>query len=111
MSTMNENFTNLNTLVGSVGLELTRFQTKPTKTGATRVRASLLSIKKLCDLMRKQILAESKQIGTTARVKVEPVVESEQFPNPPKLERETTSIPPCVEKKKPKTRVSKKKKP
>jgi hypothetical protein len=109
MSIMNESFTNMETLVGSVGLELTRFQTKPTKTGATRVRASLLSIKKLADLMRREILAESKQIGTTPRVKVEPVVE-DTFPDPPVLERETTSIPSCVEKKKPKTRVSKKKK-
>ena len=80
----------MNTLIQSVGLELKRFEAKPTKTGATRIRASLLQIKKLADTMRKEILAESKNIGAK---KVEPVAVSDEMPpEQPVLRRETTSV-------------------
>ena len=65
--TIDENIQNMGTLIASVGLELQRFESKPSKTSATRIRASLLQIKKLADVMRKDILAESKEIPTKSR--------------------------------------------
>ena len=103
---------NLNTLISSVGLESQRFEAKPTKTGATRVRASLLQIKKLCDQMRKDVLADSKKIEVKPRRSAK-VVPGEEMPEPLKLQRETTTVvggdPVATEKKKIKKKLAKKK--
>ena len=127
---------NLTILIQSVGLELTRFESKPTKTGATRIRASLLQIKKLADSMRKDILEESRKLEVKRRVTVKkvevvddpvPEVLPERQGSPPVLEISTTltgcpdfpagaatkspgeAAAAAVEKKVKKTRASKKK--
>lgn len=106
---------NLNTLISSVGLESQRFEAKPTKTGATRVRASLLQIKKLCDQMRKDVLADSKKIEVKPRSKVQcpPNTPEPAMPDPPTLVRESTSVVGgdviAAEKKKIKKKLAKKK--
>jgi hypothetical protein len=106
---------NLTTLIQSVGLELTRFESKPTKTGATRIRASLLQIKKLADSMRKDILEESRKIEVKPRGATVKKVEVVDDPVPEVLPERQDSPPlgevaaAAVEKKVKKTRASKKK--
>ena len=106
---------NLTTLIQSVGLELTRFEAKPTKTGATRIRASLLQIKKLADSMRKDILEESRKIEVKPRGATVKKVEVVDDPVPEVLPERQDSPPlgevaaAAVEKKLKKTRASKKK--
>ena len=96
----------MNTLLQSVELEMLRFESKPTKTGATRIRASLLQIKKLADEMRRTVLASAKAIPTKARAKA-PAVSKDELPPgeelpppPPVLERETTSVVDGIEQPK-----------
>jgi hypothetical protein len=100
----------LMTLVGGLKMELERFEKKGTKVSATRSRATLLQIKKLCDQMRKDILAQSKQIPTRSR-KVKEVEADEPIPDPPVLRREQTVdyAQPSPEPVKPKRRTRKKK--
>ena len=99
----------LNTLVDGVRLEYERFKVKPTKTGATRMRATLLQIKKEADSLRKEILAESKLVPVRSRktAATQPVDEQaldELPPPPPMLVRENTSTtlqtPPASPQKK-----------
>ena len=99
----------LNTLVDGVRLEYERFKVKPTKTGATRMRATLLQIKKEADSLRKEILAESKLVPVRSRKKVatQPEVDEpeDELPlPPPMLVRENTSTtlqtPPASPQKK-----------
>ena len=100
----------LNTLVDGVRLEYERFKVKPTKTGATRMRATLLQIKKEADSLRKEILAESKLVPVRSRKKVatQPEVDEQALdelpPPPPMLVRENTSTtlqtPPASPQKK-----------
>ena len=74
----------LHTLINSVLLEHQKFQTKPTKIGATRIRATLLQIKKTADALRKEILQESKEIVGKKGKKEMP--ESDELPpSPPVL--------------------------
>ena len=74
--------------------EQTKYNTKKTKAQATRVRASLLELKKACDGARKVTLDEAKAIAVKPRAKkLVPVeIDEEDLPPPPKLERETTEI-------------------
>ena len=99
----------MNTLLQSVELEMLRFESKPTKTGATRIRASLLQIKKLADEMRRTVLASAKAIPTKARAKAPAVSKDELPPEPPVLERETTSVVDGIEQPKKVKKKSKKK--
>jgi hypothetical protein len=111
----------LHTLINSVLLEHQKFQTKPTKIGATRMRATLLQIKKNADALRKEILQESKEIvgkkGKKEMPESDPsameVPQARELPpSPPVLTRETTSTilaPPSSPVKARKTRLPKKK--
>jgi hypothetical protein len=88
------------TLVGGLKMEMERFEKRQTKVSATRSRATLLQIKKLCDQMRKNILAQSKSLPTRPKKKIELV---EPIPDPPALTREQTVdyAPPSPEPTKP----------
>jgi ribosomal protein L22 len=74
--------------------EQTKYNSKKTKSQATRVRASLLELKKACDGARKTTLDEAKSIPVKARTKkLVPVdTQNEEPPSPPKLERQTAEI-------------------
>ena len=86
MTTMSD----LHTLINSVLLKHQKFQTKPTKIGATRIRATLLQIKKNADALRKEILLESKEVGKKSKKELQS--DSDELPpSPPVLTRETTS--------------------
>ena len=84
----------LSEIMVRLSAEQTKFNTKKTKAQATRVRASLLELKKACDGARKQTLDEAKAIAVKPRAKkLVPVeIDEEDLPPPPKLERETTEI-------------------
>lgn len=81
----------LDTLVGGFVLSHQEFAEKPSKVKGTRLRATLLQIRKHCDAMRKEILAEVKEIPVKTRVKA-PAASEELPPDPPVLSRETTSV-------------------
>jgi hypothetical protein len=83
--------------------EQTKYNEKKTKIQATRVRASLLELKKACDGARKATLEEAKQITVKPRTKKLVPVEmgDEEMPSAPlKLEREITEKPKRVRKTK-----------
>ncbi len=70
-------------LIAITKIDLTTFAQKRTASSGTRARASLLKVKKLCDVCRKQILAETKSnkskkstLTVVAEVSDEEVVEA-----------------------------------
>jgi hypothetical protein len=88
MSELSEIMSRLNT-------EQTKYNTKKTKAQATRVRASLLELKKACDGARKQTLEEAKSIAVKPRAKklVHVEIDEEDLPPaPPVLTRQTGEI-------------------
>jgi hypothetical protein len=68
--------TQIEELITVAKLDLNTFNTKHTASSGTRARSSFLAIKKLCDVARKEILAETKatKAKKTAK-KVLPAVE------------------------------------
>ena len=76
--------------------EQTKYGVKKTKAQATRIRASLLELKKACDSARKSTLDEAKAIAVKPRAKKLVPVETdeadeEELPPPPVLIREKTT--------------------
>jgi hypothetical protein len=75
--------------------EQTKYSTKKTKVQATRVRASLLELKKACDCARRATLEEAKAIPAKPRSKklVSIDADDEEMPGAPLgLEREITQV-------------------
>ena len=64
--------------------QLSTFRAKKTQSSATRSRAHLLQLKKLCDVLRREILAEAKALKAAKPAKVEqqPVPEPTPTPEP-----------------------------
>ena len=89
-----------NNIMSRLSAEQTKYDTKKTRAQATRVRASLLELKKACDGARKATLEEAKSIAVKPRSKKLVPVETneEELPPPPKLEREVTEKPKRVRK-------------
>jgi hypothetical protein len=85
----------LSEIMSRLSTEQTKYGTKKTKAQATRVRASLLELKKACDGARKATLEEAKSIVVKPRSKkLVPVEtdEEEELPSaPPVLVREKTT--------------------
>ena len=84
-----DNLTVIQSLIDTTNIEVNNLQNKQIKTSAARARANLLSIKKLCDMIRKDILTEVKAIPTKTRTKTppntpEPVEEKEEEIHKPK---------------------------
>ena len=70
------NFGNLDMELSIVKSEIEVLKNKGTKTSAVRARAHLINIKKVCDVLRKEVLAYSKQQhAKPVPVEVEEVVE------------------------------------
>ena len=90
----------LSEIMSRLSAEQTKYSTKKTKAQATRVRASLLELKKACDGARKATLEEAKSIAVKPRAKKLVPVETDEddLPPPPKLEREVTEKPKRVRK-------------
>lgn len=83
--------TDISNIILKLNDEQAKYGTTKSKTQATKVRASLLELKKACDAARRVILEESKEIPTKTRTKKLVLVDTEdEVPPPPKLEREVS---------------------
>ena len=87
--------TELSEIMSRLSAEQTKYNTKKTKAKATRVRASLLELKKACDGARKTTLDEAKAIAVKPRAKKLVPVETDDDDLPPAptvLTRQTGEI-------------------
>lgn len=108
MSNIAEQFQVMHSLIETSNIELHKLQNKKIKTSAGKIRANLLTIKKLCDTTRKQVLEEMKAIPTKTRTKTPP-----NTPEPVEEKTELTErevMEELGEIEKPKKRVRKDKK-
>jgi hypothetical protein len=98
--------TELAEIMTRLATEQTKYSTKKTKVQATRVRASLLELKKACDSARRATLEEAKAIPSKPRSKklVSIDVDDEEIPAPLKLERKTTEVEKTKRVRKPSTK-------
>lgn len=109
--TSTENYKSLKAITEALDTDFTKFQGKKVKASGNRVRNNLLNIKKLCDVLRKQILADINEIPTKHRITKDPQEVKEEetvspedlqdlqnIPEPPELVRETTEVPQKVKK-------------
>jgi len=80
--TMTQTYNMLVEAVAGLDADFTKFSKKSNKSAGSRVRMTLLSVKKLSDSLRKQILAQQKAIP-----------KKEKLPGTLKLVRESTSPP------------------
>ena len=77
IKTIDENYENLKALITSLNQDYEKFTQKKVKASGQRVRASLLNIKKLCDVLRKDVIKDIKEIPIKSRKKKDDVVEEE----------------------------------
>ena len=75
IKTIDENYENLKALITSLNQDYEKFTQKKVKASGQRVRASLLNIKKLCDVLRKDVIKDIKEIPIKSRKKTDNVVE------------------------------------
>ena len=91
-----ENYEALKATIEALNTDFEKFQDKKVKAAGQRARNSLLNCKKLCDKLRKQILAEIKEIPIKHRItddETESQDEKEEAPpSPPKLVRQVGEI-------------------
>jgi hypothetical protein len=66
-STMEENYESLKAVILGLSQEYEKFKSKKVKIAGSRVRNSLLNCKKLCDVLRKQVLLDIKSIPVKHR--------------------------------------------
>ena len=78
-----ENYATLKAIVESMSVDMDKFNTKKVKACGQRVRSNLLTVKKLCDVLRKQIIADIKEIPVKHRVDKSEVVEEPTEPVEP----------------------------
>ena len=106
----NKTPTNMDTIRKELSLaesQLSAFQSRKTKSSATRARAHLLNIRKACDKLRKQILEESKARKKPAEIEPagEPVEEPVEEAQP--VEEEPVEEPKAKRKAKTKRKTKK----
>ena len=65
----NVNYEKLKSIVNTLDNDLKHYETKNVKASGQRSRAHLLSIKKLCDTMRKEIMVSIKATPVKSRTK------------------------------------------
>lgn len=68
---------NLNTLVKTIKIDMDLFQSNKKLVLGTRIRNNLMQVKKICDSLRKEILAQQKEIKANKTKKVKPDKEVE----------------------------------
>lgn len=78
--TIKENYDNLKACMEGLGLDFEKFNNKKIKASGQRVRNNLLNSKKLCDIIRKQIMEEIREIPIKHRTNKDgkPVVNQEE---------------------------------
>jgi hypothetical protein len=108
--TMQENYDALKAIVVALDQDFEKFQDKKVKAAGGRVRNNLLNCKKLCDKLRKQVLADIKILPIKHRKLNDEEGKDYENPTPsptvsedelvdletPVLERENTEMPPLV---------------
>lgn len=77
IKTIDENYENLKALITSLNQDYEKFTQKKVKASGQRVRASLLNIKKLCDVLRKDVIKDIKEIPIKSRKKRDEPVRDE----------------------------------
>jgi hypothetical protein len=90
-----ENYKSLKAITEALDTDFTKFQGKKVKASGNRVRNNLLNIKKLCDVLRKQILVDIKEIPTKHRINTEdkkPETLEPKTPEPEPLEPEPLEL-------------------
>jgi hypothetical protein len=60
--TISENYINIKAVIVALDQDYEKFEKKKVKVAGARVRNNLLNIKKLCDILRKQVLAQIKEL-------------------------------------------------
>jgi len=96
--TTKENYETLKATIEALSVDFEKFDSKKVKAAGQRTRNHLLTAKKLCDNLRKQIIAEMRELPTRHRISdTENKTESESEetkeelpPTPVELKRETT---------------------
>lgn len=94
--TTKENYETLKATIEALSVDFEKFDNKKVKAAGQRARNHLLTAKKLCDTLRKQIITEMKDFPTRHRISdTESKTESEseeteELPPAPELKRETT---------------------
>lgn len=69
IKTIDENYENLKAVITALTQDYEKFKSKKVKAAGQRVRASLLNTKKLCDIMRKQVIEDIRTIPIKHRNK------------------------------------------
>lgn len=64
---MSASYLELKSLVASIDYEMKKFEARKVKVSGARVRASLLSVKKLADKMRKDIQEQIRELPSKSR--------------------------------------------
>ena len=86
-STMSENYETLKATADAMTSDFEKFNSKKIKAAGQRVRSNLLTIKKLCDTLRKQIITDIKDIPIKHRIDTD-----EETPEVETVEVETTDL-------------------
>lgn len=68
-----KNYEMLQSMIASLAIDFKKFSEKKIKVAGCRVRGQLLDIKKLADVMRKEVLAEVKSMPVKTRKKKDKV--------------------------------------
>ena len=78
--------------IEALSVDFEKFDSKNVKAAGQRTRNHLLTAKKLCDTLRKQIITEMRELPTKHRISdTETKEENEELPpEPVELKRETT---------------------
>jgi hypothetical protein len=67
--TISENYINIKAVIVALEQDYEKFENKKVKVAGARVRNNLLNIKKLCDILRKQVLSQIKELPIKHRTK------------------------------------------
>jgi len=81
--TIKENHEALKATIEALNIDYEKFNEKKVKAAGARVRNNLLNCKKLCDKLRKQVLADIKAIPIKHRKSSDDEEESKDYDNPP----------------------------
>ena len=87
-----ENYNNLKALVDAMNSDYDKYESKKVKAAGARVRNQLLNCKKLCGVLRKQIITEINKIPIKHRTKHEEGKEYEKNPVSSEGEDEKSEI-------------------
>jgi|TARA_R110000823_G_scaffold177628_1_gene310188 hypothetical protein len=94
VKTIDDNYNNLKAVIMALTQDYEKFKTKKVKVAGARVRNNLLNCKKICDIMRKQVLEQIKELPIKHRTK------DEKLPVEVEVEPETLVVeelpPPTV---------------